>query len=129
MIKSSSKLEIVLGVLTALTGLLYLLQFFGQTESEVVTWGLIAVVLGGIVVFQGLIKDKVNNVIEGVLIFFVLLIQIPAILLWFIFSGSSISDGTPTSNFVAHWIFAAPHIVIALFALTLIVSLLRRRIV
>lgn len=126
MVKGLSKLLFTLGVLTALTGLLYLFQVFGQTESEVVTWGLVALVLGGILVFHSLIKVKFNAAIENVLVFVVLLIQLPAILLWFTFSGSSISDGTPPSNFVAHWIFATPHIVIVLFAIIIILSLLRK---
>lgn len=51
---------------------------------------------------------KVYNLFIGVLI----LLQIMPIYLWIIFHGMGISDGTPASSFVAHWMYAVPHIVL-----------------
>lgn len=127
MIGISAKLEIIVGSLSILTGLLYVLGVFGQTESIVDTWGLLAVILGGIFVFLGVKKDKVTNILEMVLVLFLVLIQTPAIFLWFTFSGSSISDGTPPSTFEAHWLIATPHMVIVLIGIVLIVSLFKRK--
>jgi hypothetical protein len=126
MVRSSAKLEITVGILTILTGLLYLFRVFGPTESEVFTWGILAVILGGVIVLLRINKYKLTNFIKMVLAFFLVLIQIPAIILWFSFHGSGISDGTPQSNFVAHWIFAIPHMMIVLLGVVLIVSLFKR---
>ena len=125
MVRNSAKLESIVGVLTALTGLLYVFRVFGPTESEVVTWGILAVILGGCVVLLGININIITNFIKIGFVFFLVLIQIPAIILWFLFNGRGISDGTPPSSFVAHWIFAIPHMVIVLLGIILIISLLK----
>lgn len=53
------------------------------------------------------------------------LLQGLPIVLWFLFHGSGISDGSPPSSFVAHWGFSLPHI--ALLAVSLGVVHLARR--
>lgn len=122
----SAKLEVVVGLLTILTGLLYLFRVFGPSESEVVTWGILAVILGGVIVLLRTNKYKLTNGIKMIFVFLLVLLQIPAIILWFLFNGSGISDGTPQSNFVAHWIFALPHMMIVFLGILLIVSLFKR---
>ena len=124
--RNSAKLEILVGVLTIITGLLIVLGVFGPTESIVDTWGLVAVIIGGIVVYLGINKNKVSVIVEMVLVFLLVLIQVPAIFLWFTFNGSGISDGTPPSNFVAHWMFVTPHLIIALIGMMVMVSLFKR---
>ncbi|MGB3261995.1 hypothetical protein [Paenisporosarcina sp.] len=104
--RNSAKLKILVGILTIFTGLLYVLGVFGPTESIVETWGLLAIILGGMVVYLGINKNKVSANVEMILVFLLMLIQLPAIILWFTFNGSGISDGTPPSNFVAHWMFS-----------------------
>ena len=122
----SAKLEVAVGILTFLTGLLYLFRVFGPTESEVVTWGILAVLLGGVLILLGTNKYKLTNFIKMIFVFLLVLLQIPAIILWFSFNGNGISDGTPQSNFVAHWIFAFPHMMIVFLGILLIVSLFKR---
>ncbi|RXT06988.1 hypothetical protein [Ammoniphilus sp. CFH 90114] len=124
--RNTNILNILVGVLAILTGFLYVLRLFGPTESEVVSWRLLAVVIGGIVVFLGRIETKVTNFLQGAFVCFLVFIQVPPIFLWFAFHGSGISDGTPPSNFVAHWIFATPHIAIALLGIIVIVSLFKK---
>lgn len=124
----SAKLEVAVGILTFLTGLLYLFRVFGPTESEVVTWGILAVLLGGVLILLGTNKYKLTNFIKMIFVFLLVLLQIPAIILWFSFNGNGISDGTPQSNFVAHWIFAFPHMMIVFLGILLIVSLFKRNI-
>ncbi|WP_174730492.1 hypothetical protein [Mesobacillus harenae] len=121
-----AKSEVLLGLVTLLTGLLYVLGVFGPTESIVVTWGLLALIIGGIVVFLGINKNGVSDFVKMAIVFFLVLIQAPVIFLWFTFNGSGISDGTPPSNFVAHWIFATPHLVISLIGIVVIGSLFKR---
>lgn len=127
MVRNSAKLESIVGVLTALTGLLYVFRVFGPTEQEVIAWGILAVILGGCVVLLGFNINITTNFIEIGLVFFLVLIQIPAIILWLLFNGRGISDGTPPSSFVAHWIFAIPHMVIVLLGIILIISLLKNK--
>ena len=126
MVRNSAKLESIVGVLAALTGLLYVFRVFGPTEQEVIAWGILSVILGGCVVLYGINININTNFIEIGLVFFLVLIQIPAIILWLLFNGRGISDGTPPSSFVAHWIFAIPHLAIVLLGLILI-SLLKNK--
>ena len=44
--KESIPLQLITGVGSVLTGLLYLLQVFGPTETEIVTWGKSAILAG-----------------------------------------------------------------------------------
>ena len=126
MLKTSAKLEMVVGALAIITGSLYVFNVFGQTESTVTSWGMLAVVLGGVIVFSGMNKHNVTYFLEKVLVFCLVLIQTPAIFLWFTFNSRGISDGTPPGDFVAHWAFALPHIVILLLGTILIFSLSRK---
>ena len=125
MVRNSAKLASIVGVLAALTGLLYVFRVFGPTESEVVTWGILAIFLGGCVVLSGISINIFANFVEIGLVFFLVLIQIPAIILWLLFNGRGISDGSPPSSFVAHWIFAIPHMIIVLLGIILIISILK----
>lgn len=122
----SAKLEVLLGILTILTGFLYAFELFGPTEPIVATWGSLAVIIGVGIVFLGINKHNIAKFIEMVIVFFLVIIQTPPIFLWIAFNGRGISDGTPASNFVAHWIFGTPHILIALMGLVIIVSLFKR---
>lgn len=123
MVRNSTKLEFALGASAIITGLLFVFRVFGPTETEVVIWGGLAVFLGSVIVLLSIINYKLINFIKMVFAFFLVVIQIPAIILWFLFHGSAISDGTPQSNFVAHWTFALPHMMIALLSVLLIVNL------
>jgi len=94
-------------------GLAYILQTFGPTEAEVRLWGRVAICLGfALIPLTVRIRYGSPRVIKGVASLgwgIVALLQAPPILLWFTFHGSRISDGTPTSTFVAHWAYAIPH--------------------
>ena len=125
MVRNSAKLESIVGVLAALTGLLYVFRVFGPTEQEVIAWGILSVILGGCVVLFGININIFTNFVEIGLVFFLVLIQIPAIILWLLFNGRGISDGSPPSSFIAHWIFAIPHMVIVLLGIILIISILK----
>jgi len=127
MVRNSAKLESIVGVLAALTGLLYVFRVFGPTEQEVIAWGILSVILGGCVVLFGININIFTNFVEIGLVFFLVLIQIPAIILWLLFNGRGISDGSPPSSFIAHWIFAIPHMVIVLLGIILIISLLKNK--
>ncbi|WP_157452362.1 hypothetical protein [Bacillus sp. J33] len=117
---NEKNLKIILGVISILTGLIYVMGVYGPTEAEVSTWGLLAMIMGGLMVYFGIDKGNKTTFISILIVILLSIIQIPAIILWFIFSGSSISDGTPPSYFVANWIYATPHIFIVLLGLLFI---------
>lgn len=114
--------KVALGILSILTGLIYMLRLYGPTESEVATWGLIAAFLGGMVVYLALNPGKNSDINLKAVVVFLSVIQIPPIYLWFIFTGSGISDGTPQSPFVAHWLYSLPHVLIVLVGLFILFS-------
>jgi heme/copper-type cytochrome/quinol oxidase subunit 4 len=107
------KLQITISIIAILSGLSYVLQVYGPTEKEVVNWGYIAIFFAIITLVLALMKKK-NMLATNIFIILLTVIQMPAVFLWFIFSGTSISDGSPQSDFVASWVFAIPHIVIVL---------------
>jgi hypothetical protein len=80
-------------------GLPYLMSAFGPTEAEVRVWGWLCLAL---------VCAAIG------------MLQVPAALLWFLFHGSGISDGSPPSAFVAHWAYALPHL--ALLALSVLAA-------
>ncbi|MGM7681267.1 MFS transporter [Cytobacillus sp. Hm23] len=59
-----SKLRISLGVLTCFVGFIYMSGLFGQVESEVITWGLLIALLGGLSIFFELQDDKTKRLYE-----------------------------------------------------------------
>ena len=97
-------------------GLAYVLQAFGPTEAEVRLWGQVAICLGfALVPLTVCIRYGSPRVIKGIASLgwgIVALLQVLPILLWFTFHGAGISDGTPTSSFMAHWMYAIPHVVV-----------------
>ncbi|WP_214481372.1 hypothetical protein [Bacillus sp. SM2101] len=107
-----SKLRISSGVLTCFVGFIYLSGLFGHVESEVITWGLFIALLGGSIIFIELQEDKSKRlkVISSFMLPIIAFLQLLPIYLWFSYYGSSISDGTPSTSFLAHYLFAVPHI-------------------
>lgn len=101
-------IHIVIGILSIIVGLIYAKGMYGPTESEVGVWGYMSIIMGIVIVITG------NRSIILSLMLYILNIamQILPISLWFSFHGRGISDGTPPSNFVAHWGFSLPHILI-----------------
>ncbi|SEN56212.1 hypothetical protein SAMN05444955_11456 [Lihuaxuella thermophila] len=70
--------------------------------------------------FYRLEREKIGTrltVDRGMIFSLLLLAQLPPIALWMVFHGSGISDGTPPSDFVAHWAWALPHLLLAVTTL------------
>ncbi|MCR4441202.1 MAG: hypothetical protein QHH10_04080 [Peptococcaceae bacterium] len=109
------KWNIVTGILTIAVGLPYVLGLYGPTEAEVRTWGNMAIILGVGILFSST-NVFITKRVLGSLLLITTLIQIPPIVLWFVFHGYGISDGTPPSSFMAHWGFSFPHIFVVLAA-------------
>ena len=99
------------GLFTIGVGIPYIFGLFGPTEAEVGTWGNAAIFLGVIILILSIfVTIRFFAIVLASVLLIVVLIQIPPTILWFIFHGHGISDGTPPSWFTAHWGFAIPHI-------------------
>ncbi|MDX8365638.1 hypothetical protein [Cytobacillus sp. IB215665] len=124
-----SKLSISSGVLTCFVGFIYMSGLFGQVESEVITWGLLLALLGGLSIFFELLEDKTKRlkVINSFILHIIVLLQLLPIYLWFSYYGISISDGTPSNSFVAHYLFAVPHIATIILCLLSLYPLIKAK--
>ncbi|NLG50775.1 MAG: hypothetical protein GX552_11750 [Chloroflexi bacterium] len=107
------RLALGVALCDALIGLPYLLHAFGPTEAEVAQWGLLALV-GGLAL-AGLSFALTDERLAALKLLaaagygFLVLMQVLPVILWPLFHGSGISDGSPPSDFVAHWAYALPH--------------------
>jgi len=101
----------VIGGLSIITGLIYLTYLYGPTEREVTLWGVVSIIFGLGVLGLLLIKNfEYYRVISVALNIVLVCLQVLPIIMWFLFHGNGISDGTPQSDFVAHWVYSMPHI-------------------
>ena len=108
-----------------LIGLPYVLGAFGPTEAEVRTWGTISIGVGAALAlltaaFGGEPKPLTGALLALAFGLNATLQLLPAVL-WAAFHGSTISDGSPPTDFVAHWGYGVPHA--ALFAISELVVL------
>lgn len=110
--------KIIGAICSIIVSIPYIIHAYGTTEAEVVTWGMFSLAWGIILLFLSIsMYEKIVTYI-GFLI--VGLIQIPPIILWFIFHGHGISDWTSPSSFIAHWGYSMPHIIIFLICVAIL---------
>lgn len=113
-------------------GLPYALRAYGNVEVEVTHWGWVSMACGclllalawllraGIVRF-GAVTTAASAAATGA----VALLQTLPALLWVLFHGQAITDGSPPGGFVGHWALALPHVALAALALTGLCRLVR----
>jgi len=108
------------GIVSIMLGYSYSHELYGTTEAEVEQWGYFAQVLGFIMIC--LIFNAKWEFFSKLVLYLNILIQIPPIILWFIFHGYRITDAPPTisDQFIAHWAFSIPHILIFILCLVLL---------
>lgn len=90
----------------------YIVHAYGPTEAEVAAWGMFSLAWGIILLLLSLFSF--GKIVAYLGFSTVALVQIPPIILWFLFHGQGISDGSPPSGFTAHWGYSMPHILIFL---------------
>lgn len=109
-------------------GLLYIYRAFGPTEAEVVSWGRVSLYAGIALATLSLVAGckpiRILKLVLGLVCLFLIVLQLPPIILWFAFHGSGISDRPPPSPFVAHWGYAVPHITVATISAFTLYSIL-----
>jgi len=128
---SKTTLATISGLGAAAVGLLYTNYVFGPTEAEVASWGQISFYGGlGLVVLSVIARRLRLDVLRVVLVpllSVMALIQVPPAILWILFHGSGISDGSPPTSFVAHWSISLPHLAIIGLCFASVYQLLRRK--
>lgn len=110
-------LKLLIGFGSMVLGYTYAHELYGVLESEVQQWGYLSEFLG-VVLFLLVLKSTHGRFMSFIL-YVCMGIQIPPIILWFIFHGSRITDAPPTMNdqFAAHWAFSIPHIILLILCL------------
>jgi hypothetical protein len=112
----------------AALGLPYIYHAFGPTEAEVVSWGQVSLYTGIYLAIVSLAlghqRARPFKLLLALGYFSLALSQLPPIYAWFAFHGRGISDGTPPSPFVAHWVYAIPHIIVLAIGSFILYSLL-----
>lgn len=110
--------KIIGAICSIILSIPYIIHAYGPTEAEVVTWGMFSLAWGILLLFLSM--DMFEKIVTYIGFFVAGLIQIPPIILWFIFHGHGISDGTPSSSFTAHWAYSLPHIIIFLICVAIL---------
>lgn len=120
----------LIGFLSFLIGIIYIVGLYGPTEAEVGRWGIISIILGCWLMLCNLyLNKKILDKLKIIIIIIILLIQIPPIYLWFVFYGRGISDGTPPSTFIAHWGYSIPHIIIVILCIISINNFIKNKLI
>lgn len=102
----------LIGLSSIALGYSYAHELYALLESEVQQWGYFSELLGVVLLLLAL--KPTHGVFMRFILNICLVIQIPPIILWVIFHGSRITDAPQTiaDQFVAHWAFSIPHIVL-----------------
>ena len=115
------------GIGTILLGLPYVFHAFGPTEAEVVTWGRLSLYFGtGLILLSigiGRSNERVAKVFLSLGYTSLALFQMLPLVLWLVFDGSGISDGSPSSAFVAQWLYSIPHLALLIVSLIVLYQL------
>lgn len=115
-----------------LVGLPYALRLFGQTEAEVAHWGWVSIGLGCLLLaLAGAARARVIRAAaiaaSAAVVGAVPVLQALPALLWVLFHGEPITDGSPPGGFEGHWALSLPHVAVAALGLAALYRLLRAR--
>jgi len=115
------------GAGSVLLGLPYILEVFGPTESIVALWGQVSVFIGVLLVISALtlrsVDVRINRFILALEFFILALLQIPPTFLWIELRGHGISDLPYPDQFIAHWGYSIPHMILFLDAILVVYGL------
>lgn len=105
--------------LSVTMGLIYGLNLprFVDAAWATVPWGITLVLLGIIVLYLRMTGHKTSLCLLYVSLGLITLLQIPPVVLWFVFDGQGVGEYGATP--VGHWAWSTPHIILALLALYL----------
>ena len=100
-------------------GLIYGLNLprFADAAWATVPWGIALVFLGIIVLYLRMTGHNTSLCLFYVILGLITLLQVPPVVLWFVFNGQGVGEYGATP--VGHWAWSTPHIILALLALYL----------
>lgn len=114
----SRKKYSLIGIMSIILGLTYLFHIYGNLGGKVVTWGLIAIIMG---IYSVLVDQSKNKFIRGLLsISTILILAMQPLLIDMHWRG--ISNVAPGSKVFTHWILSFPHIGILIFCFVTILQ-------
>lgn len=93
-----------------------------RSEAEVQIWGLVSITLGIIAIILDRSKNVFIRILLSISTILILAMQPLPIYLWFEFHGIGIADASPGSNFIAHWVFSFPHIIVLILCAIAIIQ-------
>jgi len=120
LLKHSASLISISAFLAVIIGLTYILNLYGLTNDASPTsafWGWMAVVYGAIAILTMKPIERyirLRKIVLSIDLLSLVLLQLPPVFLWFLFSGKVVSDSHEGP--VGHWIWSVPHIILALVA-------------
>lgn len=115
------------GAGSVLLGLPYILEVFGPTEAEVALWGQVSVFLGILLVISAFtlrrVDVRINRFILALEFFILAFLQIPPTFFWIVLHGHGMSDLPYPDQFIAHWGYSIPHMILFLDAILVVYGL------
>ncbi|MBO8167618.1 MAG: hypothetical protein H0Z35_00375 [Thermoanaerobacteraceae bacterium] len=120
MYKCLNNLVFFLGVLSTAVGLVYIFnlpKLTGDATWATVPWGWLALFIGVITLWVTIGEKRKQGfwrIILSVDLGVMVLLQIPPVLLWFIFNEQVIGEPTTPSAPMGHWLWSVPHIALAI---------------
>lgn len=115
-------LSVALGVLSVILGVAYLVNYppvTGDARWATVPWGLVMVVTGCFILVSAIRRQQHHGTINTILIMLFMVnfvLQIPAVILWFIFHGQVVGEYKAMPTVTGHWLWAGPHLILAMLA-------------
>ena len=109
-------LNLLAGSLAIAMGLLYIFnlpQMVSDAIAATRTWGWTVELTGILVIIFAVSKNTVQRSTYPLLAIIVLL-QFPPIFLWIAFNGTIVGDGSSSSAPIGHWLWAVPHVLLAI---------------
>ncbi|MDH7576981.1 MAG: hypothetical protein QHH75_03960 [Bacillota bacterium] len=119
-----------IGVGSVVLGLPYALKIFGPTEAVVALWGRTSVFIGILLIISSFalrpVKTKAIKFLLALEFSILALLQVFPIFFWIVMYGQGITDlPYQPGDFIAHWGYSIPHLIIFVNAVLVIYLLLR----
>ncbi|WP_031515443.1 hypothetical protein [Desulfofalx alkaliphila] len=117
------------GMGSMVIGLPYICYVFWDSKTEVFYWGLAAIFLGLALIAISVAVSHMDNTFTRLILAMgystLVLLQIPPVVFWLAYHGSSVSGANSPLALKAHWCLAIPHIALIVAGVLVVVSLIQ----